>query len=472
MVDDPKKPASADRLSSSKSDALMEDAEQKFKEVRRHLSLHNYAACEALLLQVLEADPQNTKAKRLLELAAIKLSRRKLYEKIVDPQLIHGNRAPANPSQTAESGFSLEANQSSPTYLQQAGETENLVQEGQQEGFSYAERSSPNGARQIDSDPPPRSAGSQMDSMRERTIAALVQLFNEKEKTLADWQDPRFRPPESETKESEPRFHQASPRFSGEETGTPTISLPRPEIVEEIRQLKVESDLQASTDSFQNLERVEGVAQSKGKILEPAQFPDTLSKSSDSKRKVIQLPSVSPFDRITTPRKTDYRRLVEKKLEERSEDLRNSEIKTVSIAQIKKYLYREEYELCALELEKIQKLFPNNAEIQSFVENTSKRLSELQRIKSFEILARDLMLAASFHYQEGKLPEALIATNEVLRVIPDHQQAKQFAEFVQKRLDREKRKSMGGDKIRHCWACGVAVDSKSVFCFHCGHRLS
>ena len=145
---------------------------------------------------------------------------------------------------------------------------------------------------------------------------------------------------------------------------------------------------------------------------------------------------------------------------------------TVSIAQIKKYLYQEDYELCARELENIQKRFPDNAEIQAFVENTSKRLSELQRVKGFETLAKELMLSASFHYQQGKLPEALIATNEVLRVMPEHQQARQFAELVQKRLEKEKKKALSVDKIRYCWTCGVAVDSISHYCHHCGHRLS
>jgi len=120
---------------------------------------------------------------------------------------------------------------------------------------------------------------------------------------------------------------------------------------------------------------------------------------------------------------------------------------------------------------KIRKLFHENAEIQTFVENTSRRLAELQRIKGFETQAKELMAAAITYYQEGKLPEGLIAAKEVLRVIPNDQQAKEFIDFVQKRLDRENKKRMAGAEARTCASCGVVVDSISVFCFHCGKRL-
>jgi hypothetical protein len=175
----------------------------------------------------------------------------------------------------------------------------------------------------------------------------------------------------------------------------------------------------------------------------------------------------------TTPHSPNYQEMVDRKLEERSEDLRKSEIKTISIAQIKKYLYQEEYELCAQELSKIRKLFPNNTEIQAFVENTSKRLAELQHIKTMEIQARELMLTATMLYQEGKLQESLIAANEVMRILPNHQQAREFVDFVNKRLERELKKASAGDhRCRYCWSCGVAVDNVSRYCFHCGRQLS
>lgn len=81
------------------------------------------------------------------------------------------------------------------------------------------------------------------------------------------------------------------------------------------------------------------------------------------------------------------------------------------------------------------------------------------------------MAAAISYYQEGKLPEGLIAAKEVLRVIPNHQQAKEFIDFVQKRLDKENKRRMIGVEARTCASCGVVVDSVSVFCFHCGKRL-
>jgi hypothetical protein len=163
---------------------------------------------------------------------------------------------------------------------------------------------------------------------------------------------------------------------------------------------------------------------------------------------------------------------VERKLQQRSEDLKSSEAKTVTIAKIKKYFYQEEYELCARELDSIKKRFPESEEIQAFVENTSKRLSVLQRTKGLEVLATELMLSANFHYQQGKLPEALIATKEVLRVLPEHQQARQFAELIQKRLEKERKRALSVDKLRYCRACGVAVEITSQYCHHCGRRLT
>jgi hypothetical protein len=59
--------------------------DKKLSEARRFFSLHDYASCAELVQQVLAADPQNSKAKALLELSSIKLSKRRLYKKIADP---------------------------------------------------------------------------------------------------------------------------------------------------------------------------------------------------------------------------------------------------------------------------------------------------------------------------------------------------------------------------------------------------
>ncbi len=59
--------------------------DKKLSEARRFFSLRDYAACAELVQEVLAADPQNSKAKALLELSSIKLSKRRLYKKIADP---------------------------------------------------------------------------------------------------------------------------------------------------------------------------------------------------------------------------------------------------------------------------------------------------------------------------------------------------------------------------------------------------
>jgi hypothetical protein len=511
----------ADRAASLASHQALLDTEKKLSEARRLFSLREFLACEELLLQILERDPLNAKARALNELTAIKLHKRKLYKKLVEPRAGRNLHQKSTLEEGEETETSHQPNLSPPADSAPATDPSSFQP---QEG-NLPETEAPS----ID----PSASPQKIDTIRERTIAALVQLFKEKDKTLETWRDPRFdsaakdtekteesssetpsSPPDQgsnglaipwqslENSEEAPRGSQSpsqvdatlhgedlsagfcsdsEPQGSAEpnEPAAPAAkvsAVPSLDIVEEIRQLKHEPPAVTETASLPQEEdkslapaavTTPSIVEEKGKKPTRAQEPaDTVAS------KVIRLPQVSPFEQITSPKKVDYKSLVDKKLEERSEDLKNSEIKTVSIAQIKKYLYQEEYELCARELESIQKLFPDSAEIQSLVANTSKRLSELQRVKSFEMLAKELMLSASFHYQQGKLPEALIATNEVLRVIPDHQQARQFAELVQKRLDKEKKKALSVEKIRHCWACGVAVDSVSQYCYHCGHRLA
>ncbi len=511
-----KKRKPVDKVSIPASHNTLSDTEKKLNEARCLFSLREFIACEALLIQILEADPLNSKAKALSELTAIKLHKHKLYRKLVEPRPARKLLLSSPFTKTRESA---------------SGEPESSPQIHRPASPAKAETEVPGGVAS------PLS-GSDMDTMRERTIAALVELFNEKEKKLEDWRDPRFQPTREIGQEGVDQTGGTSPAVNENEgsLATPSQSLgrsgepraeererpatfrteealqdenvasriqsklerpsavdplgrplpaakpsPHPlEIVEEIRQLKHEPPLQSLqggqepplTSAPESLRPPTETADRDIRSPVQHQTRKRLSAADEPEIKpTIRLHQVSPFEQITSPRKVDYKDLVEKKLEEHSEDLKNSEIKTISIAEIKKYLYQEQYELCARELENIQKLFPDNAEIQAFVENTSRRLNELQRVKGFETLAKELMLSASFHYQQGKLPEALIATKEVLRVIPDHPQARQFAEFIQKRLDKEKKKAMKVDKIRYCWACGVAVDTVSQYCYHCGHRL-
>jgi hypothetical protein len=186
---------------------------------------------------------------------------------------------------------------------------------------------------------------------------------------------------------------------------------------------------------------------------------------------VIQLPDIRIFDQIAEPHPLGSQKEVERKIEQRSEELKNSEIQAGAIAQIKKYLYQEEYDLCARDLARIRDLFPQNPEIQSFVENTSKRLVELQRIKKFEVQARDLMASAVAFYQEGKREEALIAVREILRVNPNHVQAREFVSFVERHQGKDRKKQPTIQKVRACRSCGSEVDAVSQFCYHCGKRL-
>ena len=396
---------------------LVAEIERKLAEARRMFSLHGYEACEKLALEVMEVDPQNSKAKALLDLSAIKLSKKRLYRKIVEtPHPL----APKPESTThAESVYSpippsVEHKGTPSTgYLSQEplnrGDTEQIIARPEESSSTPAHASSP-GSLHVG------------DTLRERTVSALVELFRHKTLSLADWRDPR----------------------------------------RSDRKLEL-----VKTPSKETLPVV------------PSSITAGLSLEPQKQKPSIESPDTRPeFGHISeaggerSPTAPNYQELVEKKLEERSEDLRKSEIKTISIAQIKKYLYQEEYELCSQELSKIRKLFPHSTEIQAFVENTSKRLAELQHNKTLELQAHELMLTATMLYQEGKLPEALIAANEVMRLLPNHQQAREFVEFVNKRVEKEWKKSQDGGRGRYCWSCGVAVDNVSQFCFHCGQRLS
>jgi hypothetical protein len=278
---------------------------------------------------------------------------------------------------------------------------------------------------------------SQKDSLRERTISALVDLFQRKDLSLADWRDPRF---------------QADGQPVAEKTQ--------------------KAEQKARVKSKRPLEDLPGEVQQPLTTQRPVSPRGSQESWSVPEARKVLNENVDSASNLELPAKPSYQQLVARKFEERSEDLRKSEIRTISIAQIKKYLYQEEYELCAQELENIRMVFPDNSEIQAFVENTFRRLTELQRIKNLEHQSLELMSKATTLYQEGKLPEALNSANEALRLVPNHQQSKEFVAFVHKRIEKEKKKTSGGKKPRYCWYCGVAVDSISRFCFHCGQRLT
>jgi len=475
---------SPDNVVSLSRHEFVADIEHKLTEARRLFSLHDFVPCEELLLKILELDPRNSKAKALYDLTAIKLSRRKLYKKIVDPRSANKDEMPADSTGSKDNDSLPELNNpSSEIHLQPSLSEDLSQQENPQQKEPSLTQESLMPKSQADSNSPSAESARQMGSMRERTIAALVELFKEKERSLQNWQDPRFRSKQEGMEESGKGSTETSFDRSSQDLNRPPVSLPSQKRDDELSQSNNELDVQPGRIQGMeppaprnDRETAQRVPESQFRIPEPEEpvhsqlprLPEVQPKTSETQPEVIRLPDVRPFDQITAPTKIDYQQLVERKLEE---DLANSEVKTLSIAQIKKYLYQEEYELCALQLEKIRKRFPHNSEIQTFVHNASQRLSELQRVKSFEVRARELMLSANYYYQEGKLPEALMAANEVLGVMPEHQQAKEFVSFVQKRMGNERKKGKGG-KARHCGSCGTAVDSASLFCFHCGHRLS
>jgi hypothetical protein len=403
---------------------LVAEIDRKLSEARRMFSLRHYEPCEQLVREILESDPQNSRAKALLDLTTIKLSKKRLYRKIASTTPPQSQEA-ARPKQRERETSAVR-----PTGNQ--GEFYSVTPDLQK--VTEAERITRTRADQ-ETGPPAATLESSVEiaaeknNLRERTVSALVELFQRKDLSLSDWRDPRRIEKNLETANHVP------PATSPVSSSAKSTAVPSPPVVPSPPEIQMQKPEAKSVDVK----------------LEIARNPEVRSK--------------------TIPHPANYQEMVEKKLEERSEDLRKSEIKTISIAQIKKYLYQEEYEHCSQELSKIRKLFPNNTEIQAFVENTSKRLAELQHIKTMEIQARDLMLTATMLYQEGKLPEALIASNEVMRLLPNHQQAREFVDFVNKRLEKGIKKASAGDRGRHCWSCGVAVDRVSRYCFRCGRQL-
>jgi hypothetical protein len=525
--------------------------EKKLSEARRFFSLHDYASCVGLVQEVLAADPQNSKAKALLELSSIKLSKRRLYKKIAE----------------ADTSGLLPSGPDSRGTLSIASPTIDFIDPQQALENSRIE---PDPVEPISSSiviepPPPRrrgvpdpSHGLPQDSIRERTISALVDLLKNKESTIQDWKGdaqpsalspmpaspsalqrepatpvaaegqsasvPSVRSSQSALQPSP--LQRRPPALKGnrdflpgslddlfevepEKPTAPRRAEPQPPVapigVTPPKDVATPAALNPLPDKPAETTKVPQDARPVPQIRTPKlpevslPHPPVVSQPPVAKNEppkippvtppvtprtappatppsppiphVIQLPDVRIFDQITEPRPLGYQKDVERKIEQRSEDLKNSEIQAGAIAQIKKYLYQEEYDLCARDLARIRDLFPKNAEIQAFVENTSKRLVELQRIKKFEVQARDLMASAVAFYQEGKREEALIAVREILRVNPNHVQAREFVSFVERHQGKDRKKQPTLQKVRACRSCGSEVDAVSQFCYHCGKRL-
>lgn len=488
--------------------------EKKLSDARRFFSLHDYVSCEQLVQEVLASDPQNSKAKALLDLSSIKLSKRKLYKRIADAQ-----SSPPNGPDSANTVRTDSVNPSS----QPASE---VVQPGPLPTSSKGSIDPPRRRRGV----PEFDAGSLQDSMRERTISALVDLLKNKETTVQDWRSnshdrsepPQDLPPQSPPTVSEPpqspalkpnrdflpgsldelfetelvrpmtpsrveaRPPIARPKGTSEKSLTPPVASspaskrpadttraeqtarPVPPI-EASKQPEISLSLQSLAQP--PVPKQETVERPTEGSPVASQVPPPPPPAAPSTPQVIQLPDIRIFDQITAPRPLGLQKEVERRIEQRSTELKNSETQAGAIAQIKKYLYQEEYDLCARDLTRIRELFPQNPEIQAFVENTSRRLVELQRIKKFEVQARDLMASAVAFYQEGKREESLIAVREILRVNPNHVQAREFVSFVERHQGKARSKQPVIQKVRACRSCGSEVDAVSQFCYHCGKRL-
>jgi len=518
--------------------------DKKLSEARRFFSLHDYASCAELVQQVLAADPQNSRAKALLELSSIKLSKRRLYKKIADPDTLS-----SLPGPDFSATLSTPSSATGPTDLQRHLENSRTTADP-------AESISPS----VVIEPPQRrrrrtfpesSPELSQDSMRERTILALVDLLKNKESTVQDWKEsypgstpsptsksPSVPQPEPGTLAATDGQSTSVPSVRSSQPGSPPLPAskhPCPPALKANRdflagslddlfetepakpaapppvapmsvttQKDVATTAALSSPPDQSAEKTKvpqetrPVAQTpssklpetsppppplvsrpsvtnketlKSPLVTPPVGPRPAAPQSPPVPNVVQLPDIRIFDQITEPRPLGYQKEVGRKIEQRSEELKNSEIQTGAIAQIKKYLYQEEYDLCARDLARIRDLFPQNSEIQAFVENTSKRLVELQRIKKFEVQARDLMASAVALYQEGKREEALVAVREILRVNPNHVQAREFVSFVERHQGKDRKKQPAIQKVRACRSCGSEVDAVSQFCYHCGKKL-
>src|SRR5262245_15437016 len=161
--------------------------EKKLADARRFFSLHDYASCAELVQEVLAADPQNSKAKALLDLSSIKLSKRKLYQKIADPQ----------PQSSLTGSPELRKTAEAPHLSAGSGSPEPKLEPTS--ALPAPPPAMPLPSSAIIEEPPrqgrrgglPEPSPVPQDSMRERTISALVDLLQSKGATLQDWKDDR-----------------------------------------------------------------------------------------------------------------------------------------------------------------------------------------------------------------------------------------------------------------------------------------
>lgn len=500
----------ADNVVSLSRHEFVMEIERKLAEARRFFSLRQYADSEKVVLQVLAADPNNSKAKALVDLLSIKLSRRKLYRSLADPEATSPPTSVPSPVEGAArkpgSAFSpVKSSTEAPS--PDEFKTPKPVPRRRRSSISRPAEGSPD------------------DTMRERTISAMVELLKEN-KSLERWRKPlsgeldspspaAMQTPAVGRQEPSVLDQSASPLppsdflpGSLDDLFTPaSVGLAPPADLEHAGARPQQTPATASNlSSAKSLEaaRLKAPPSREAEFARPAavgptaQTPEKLEDrrpvanlevhgpaltegnsrpehpvdSPAPPPKVVHLPDIHLFEEISLPPQLDYRQEIDKRIRRRSAEVKNSEIKASSVAQIKKYLYQEQYELCAQELERIRVLFPQNAEIQAFVKNTSHRLAELQSIKAFESQSVELMASAVGLYQEGKLEAAMIAVREILRVNPHHVQAREFVHFVERRESKERRKEPMVELMRFCRACGTAVDDVSVYCFRCGKRLN
>ena len=529
MAKNSQNPNRSDNIVSLNRHEFVAELEKKLVEARRLFSLQDYRASEELVMEVLAADPQNSKAKALHDLAALKLSKRKLYQKMVAPEDKASAELTSTPARPGSNTLSSPVEQPSPEDPIHAAPVES----------STAIVDPPTRRRRI-----PASEHSEasvpVDTMRERTIAAMVELLKEKGKPAAGWKEireaalhsessaqtlpsqeteplPAAKADENQKVSHQPQIEARAPNdfFSGsleelfasekvpspdvmarlqtfsptEPIASPRVQRPSPPLKSQTREPERPNQVPASPsvlDSQRTSIEFPGFLPPSRQAHTPSpasvnpespipRLPEQASHLDKAlgfpQAPVVQLPDVRLFDQITQPVRVDLQGALEENVAQQLDEPRHSETKDVSIAQIKKYLYQGEYDLCGRELARIRDRFPQSCEIHSFFENTSKRLTELQRVKAFEQQAKELMASAVSFYQEGKFEEALIAAREILQVNPHHTQAKEFVSFVERRQSKERKREISIEKLRYCKACGTNVDAVSQFCFRCGKRL-
>jgi len=72
--------------------------------------------------------------------------------------------------------------------------------------------------------------------------------------------------------------------------------------------------------------------------------------------------------------------------------------------------------------------------------DSPKLWGDMAAVRTPENRAEDYMASAVSYYHERRLPEALAAAREALRLAPGHNDAREFVNFVQKRLDERKKR--------------------------------